>query len=64
MYPLSFSEFLIAIGKGQYAELLRRGDFDMAAVFKRDYYDLLKLYCYVGGMPEVVQVFAYNKGLQ
>ncbi len=54
MYPLSFSEFLIAIGKGQYAELLRRGDFDMAAVFKRDYYDLLKLYCYVGGMPEVV----------
>ena len=44
----------MAMGKGQYAELLRRGDFDMAAVFKRYFSDLLKLYCYVGGMPEVV----------
>ena len=61
LYPLSFSEFLMAMGKGQYAELLRRGDFDMAAVFKRDYADLLKLYCYIGGMPEVVQAFADNR---
>lgn len=50
------------MGKGLYAELLRRGDFDMSAVvFKRDYSDLLKLYCYVGGMPEVVQAFADNR---
>ena len=61
MYPLSFSEFLMSMGKGQYAELLRRGGFDIAAVFKRYYSDLLKLYCYVGGMPEVVQVFADNR---
>lgn len=61
LYPLSFSEFLMAMGKGQYVELLRRGDFDMAAVFKRDYSDLLKLYCYIGGMPEVVQAFVDNR---
>ena len=61
LYPLSFSEFLMAMGKGQYAKLLRRGDFDMAAVFKRDYSALLKLYCYIGGMPEVVQAFADNR---
>lgn len=61
LYPLSFSEFLMAMGKGQYAELLRQGDFDMAAVFKRDYSALLKLYCYIGGMPEVVQAFVDNR---
>ena len=58
LYPLSFLEFLMAMGKGQHAELLINGDFDMAAVFKPDYTDLLKHYYYVGGMPEVAQAFA------
>ncbi len=58
LYPLSYFEFLAAMGKGQYAELLRKGDFDMAAAFRLDYVDLLKHYYYVGGMPEAVQAFA------
>ncbi|HIW80012.1 MAG TPA: ATP-binding protein [Candidatus Acetatifactor stercoripullorum] len=61
LYPLSFSEFLIAMGKERYVELLRQGDFDMATMFKQDYSDLLKQYYYVGGMPEVVQAFADNQ---
>ncbi len=61
LYPLSFSEFLIAMGKERYVELLRQGDFDMATIFKQDYSDLLKQYYYVGGMPEVVQAFADNQ---
>lgn len=61
LYPLSFFEFMTAMDKRQYVELLQKGDFDMAAAFRRDYIDLLKHYYYVGGMPEVVQAFADNR---
>ena len=61
LYPLSFFEFMAAMGKEQFAELLQKGDFEMANTFKQDYADLLKHYYYVGGMPEVVQAFADNR---
>jgi hypothetical protein len=61
MYPLSFTEFLTAMGKGQYAELLQKGDFAMVTTFKQTYIDMLKYYYYVGGMPEVVHSFSQNK---
>lgn len=60
LYPLSYFEFLMAMSKGQHVELLKIGDFDMAAAFKQDYVDLLKYY-YVGGMPEVVRAFADSR---
>lgn len=60
LHPLSFSEFLRAMGKGQHLELLEKGDFAMGAIFRQDYTELLKHYYYVGGMPEVVQNFADN----
>ena len=61
LYPLSFFEFMTAMGKEQYVELLRKGDFTMAAAFRQDYVELLKYYYYVGGMPEVVQAFVDNR---
>lgn len=61
LYPLSYFEFLMAMGKEQHVDLLKRCDFDMAAVFKQDYVDLLKHYYYVGRMPEAVQAFADNQ---
>lgn len=61
LYPLSFFEFLMAMGKEAHVDLLQNGDFGMAANFKLDYVDLLKHYYYVGGMPEVVQAFADNR---
>lgn len=61
LYPLSFFEFMIAMDKERYVELLRKGDFDMATAFKQDYIELLKHYYYVGGMPEAVQAFADNR---
>jgi len=57
LYPLSFSEFMQAMGKKQYVDLLSKGDFNMANTFKQEYMDLLRYYYYVGGMPEVVQAF-------
>lgn len=61
LYPLSFFEFMVAMGKERHVELLQKGDFDMATAFKQDYIELLKHYYYVGGMPEAVQSFADNR---
>lgn len=61
LYPLSFFEFMMAMDKERYVELLRKGDFDMATAFKQDYIELLKHYYFVGGMPEAVQAFADNR---
>lgn len=61
LYPLSFFEFMMAMGKGQFVELLKMGDFKMASTFKQEYMDLLKHYYYVGGMPEVVLNFSENR---
>ena len=61
LYPLSFTEFLRAMDKDVYVELLENGDFKMATTFRQEYIDLLKYYYYVGGMPEVVQDFTDNR---
>ena len=61
LYPLSFTEFILAMGKEQYVELLVKGDYTLATTFKQEYIDLLRYYYYVGGMPEVVQAFSENK---
>ncbi len=60
LYPLSFAEFMRAMGKEQFVELIEKGDFGLATTFKQEYIDLLKHYYYVGGMPEVVVNFAEN----
>ncbi len=61
LYPLSFTEFLDAMGKEQYVELIEKQDFQMIKLFNNKFEDLLKQYCYVGGMPEAVQDFVNNK---
>ncbi len=61
LYPLSFREFLMAVDKGRFAELLDKQDFQMISSFKETYIDALKQYYFVGGMPEVVENFAENK---
>lgn len=57
LYPLSFVEFMIAMNKSQYVDLLQDDNFDMAVTFKQDFIDILKYYYYIGGMPEAVQAF-------
>ena len=61
LYPLSFKEFLMAIGLERFAELLDKKDYDMVKSFKQTYIDALKQYYYIGGMPEVVASFADEK---
>lgn len=61
LYPLSFNEFLMALGQERFVSLLEKQDFQMITSFKQTYIDALKQYYFVGGMPEAVQHFAENK---
>ena len=61
LYPLSFSEFLMATGNERFAELLKNKDYEMITSFKQTYIDALKHYYFIGGMPEAVQSFAESK---
>lgn len=62
--PLSFQEFLMATGKGQFAALQDQQDFQMVTSFAQTYIDALKQYYFVGGMPEAVQSFAEDRDFQ
>jgi predicted AAA+ superfamily ATPase len=61
LFPLSFTEFMQAMGKEQFVSLLEQGDFAMVTVFRQEYIDLLKHYYYVGGMPEAVLAFSKDR---
>lgn len=55
LYPMTFTEFLKATGKGRYAEAIERGDIELLTPFHETLIDLLKTYMVTGGMPEAVQ---------
>lgn len=57
LYPMSFTEFLDALGEHQLVEMLNRRDWELITAFKSKYIDWLRNYCFVGGMPEAVAVF-------
>ena len=57
LYPLTFLEFLEALGKNNLLELIETKDFEMMKVFRNEFIENLRLYYYVGGMPEAVVSF-------
>ena len=61
LHPLTFQEFLCALGEERFVEILQGPDTDMVTMFKSKYIDRLREYYYVGGMPEVVQTYAETK---
>lgn len=63
LYPMCFKEFLLAIGEEKKVELLDKKNFDLIKVFKNDFIEKLKLYCFIGGMPKVVLDYIENKDL-
>ena len=64
LYPLSFFEFLEALGESDLLQLLKNNDFDMISVFNLKFKEFLKLYYYIGGMPEAVNFYVQNKDLK
>lgn len=63
LHPLDFKEFLIANDKEKLANILDKQDFNQIKIFKNEFENYLKLYFYIGGMPEVVQEYINNKNL-
>ena len=61
LYPMSYREFLAAMGENALLHALNDGDFNIINAFHDKYLFLLKQYYYVGGMPEVVQYFSETK---
>ena len=61
LYPLSFKEFLLAMNENQILEIIDKNDFEMQKVFKERIIDLLRRYCYVGGMPKAVLSFTQEQ---
>ncbi|MDP2792390.1 MAG: AAA family ATPase, partial [Rectinemataceae bacterium] len=63
LYPLSFQEFLWALGEKGLTELIISGDWSMIDMFRDKLIDYLKYYYFIGGMPECVSHFALTKDL-
>ncbi|MDD4663990.1 MAG: ATP-binding protein [Caldisericia bacterium] len=61
LYPLSFREFLNALGKEDWCKMIDRKDWILMNTFHLSLVDLLKNYYYIGGMPAPVFAFSKNK---
>jgi uncharacterized protein len=61
LYPLSFCEFLAACGEKNLVKILKSNDFPMMNIFAGKYKEFLKIYYYIGGMPEAVQTYVDTK---
>ncbi len=60
LYPLSFREFLLAMGQDSLEQALCDADFSLMSIFSERFEDLLRTYYFVGGMPEAVSLFSQN----
>lgn len=61
MYPMDFTEFLMAKGEARCAEILQSQDWAAIAGLKSRYAQLLRECYFVGGMPEAVAKFVEAK---
>lgn len=64
MYPMSFVEFLWALGKKSLADLLYSEAPENVSSLSSTYIELLRQYYFVGGMPEVVAAYADHQPLK
>jgi len=64
LYPLLFVEFLDAIGETKFVDLLKTPNSLNIKTFKAKYIEWLKKYYYIGGMPEVVNVYLETNDLK
>ncbi len=66
MGPMTFTEFLDALGESKLASIIRRfeiGD-EIAPIIHHRMLDLLRTYFFVGGMPEAIRIYAHSRRLK
>ena len=64
LYPMTFTEFVLAKGNVQAASLLRDGDLEETNSLHTFLMDYLRQYYYTGGMPAAVQAFVGSGNLK
>lgn len=65
MYPMSFKEFLLALSEDRILDYLENYSLeaDFSSVIHQKILELLRLYLFIGGMPEAVQTYIVEKQL-
>ena len=61
MYPLSYKEFLTAVGDDQLAAYVDQPENDKLVTFRDKYIANLKKYYFIGGMPEAVMTYLQDR---
>ncbi len=64
IHPMSFTEFLRAVGEEQLVELLDTRDWPIVTGFKTRFIQWLRSYYFIGGMPEAVAAFCEEKSFE
>jgi len=64
LHPMDFSEFLYNIGEQKLLEQLQNKRWEIIAIFHEKLVELLRLYYFIGGMPEALADYIKNKNLE
>lgn len=64
MYPMTFDEFLIAIGESQLVDLMKEQNYDVISSLSVRYIECLRQYYFTGGMPAVVKEYTETQNLE
>lgn len=64
LYPMTFLEFLSAMGKTQLVEVLESRNWAVMNMLETELIGLLRQYYYVGGMPAAVLAYVEQRGLK
>jgi predicted AAA+ superfamily ATPase len=64
LHPMTFHEFLMAIGEDKLTNALQEKTWDILSFFKDKLTDYLRLYMYTGGMPEAVLTYVETHDLE
>lgn len=64
LYPMSFEEFLLAMGKNILVKTMHENDWQHCSALKETFKELLRQYYYTGGMPAVVDHYIETGNIQ
>jgi uncharacterized protein len=64
VYPFSFLEFVLAIGETSLHEILVANNWLLINGFKNKLQNILRLYYYIGGMPEAIKQYLATQSLE
>jgi len=64
LYPMSFSEFVLAVRGGNLCKYLLNEPLENLASFHTEFKELLRQYYFTGGMPEAVLAFSENRSVE